>query len=143
MKSSEGGSLPGNLWAALLHPWVWLMAWRDSRSQRVRLVVFSLAIVSGIAALTAIHSLKASVERGIGSEAKALLGSDLRVSSRKAISGEEVKRLSGLASRSSRETSFASMMRFMPEGGTRLMQVRGLEGDYPFYGDVATRPEDA
>jgi putative ABC transport system permease protein len=46
------------------------MAWRDSRSQRLRLVVFSLAIVSGVAALTAIHSLKTSVERGIESEAK-------------------------------------------------------------------------
>jgi putative ABC transport system permease protein len=38
------------------------MAWRDSRSQRVRLMIFALAIVSGIAALVAIHSLKASVQ---------------------------------------------------------------------------------
>ena len=83
MPASKNKALPGSLWTSLFHPWVWRMAWRDSRSQRLRLVIFSFAIVSGVAALTAIHSLKASVERGIASEAKALLGSDLRVSSRR------------------------------------------------------------
>jgi putative ABC transport system permease protein len=140
---SEGRSLPRSLWTVLFHPWVWRMAWRDSRSQRVRLVVFSLAIVSGIAALTAIHSLKASVERGIASEAKSLLGSDLRVSSRKEINRDEVYRLSQMASRVSRETSFPSMMNFLPEKGARLVQVRGIGGEYPFYGKVETRPADA
>ncbi|MGJ8633420.1 MAG: ABC transporter permease [Luteolibacter sp.] len=140
---SEFRGLPRSLWTALFHPWVWRMAWRDSRSQRVRLVVFSLAIVSGIAALTAIHSLKASVERGIGTEAKSLLGSDLRVSSRKEIDRDELYRLSQIGNRMSRETSFPSMMRFLPEKGARLMQVRGIEGEYPFYGEVETRPEDA
>ncbi len=143
MPASKNKGLPRSLWTSLFHPWVWRMAWRDSRSQRLRLVIFSLAIVSGIAALTAIHSLKSSVERGIASEAKALLGSDLRVSSRKEISADEVSTLSAMASRVSRETSFPSMMRFLPEGGARLMQVRGIEGDYPFYGKVETRPEDA
>ena len=143
MAASKNKALPRSLWTSLFHPWVWRMAWRDSRSQRLRLVIFSLAIVSGIAALTAIHSLKASVERGIASEAKALLGSDLRVSSRQEISADEVSTLSAMASRVSRETSFPSMMRFLPEGGARLMQVRGIEGDYPFYGKVETRPEDA
>lgn len=143
MAKSKHSPLPRSLWTGLFHPWVWRMAWRDSRSQRVRLVVFSLAIVSGIAALTAIHSVKASVERGIASEAKSLLGSDLRVSSRQEISGDEMSRLVAMASRSSRETSFPSMMRFLPDGGARLMQVRGIEGDYPFYGKVETRPANA
>jgi len=143
MPASKNKELPRSLWTSLFHPWVWRMAWRDSRSQRLRLVIFSLAIVSGIAALTAIHSLKASVERGITSEAKSLLGSDLRVSSRKEISAEEVSKLSAMASRVSRETSFPSMMRFLPEGGARLMQVRGIAGEYPFYGEVETRPEGA
>ncbi|MFT6179855.1 MAG: putative ABC transport system permease protein [Akkermansiaceae bacterium] len=107
------------------------------------MVIFSLAIVSGVAALTAIHSLKVSVERGIESEAKALLGSDLRVSSRREIGEGEVARLAAMASRVSRETSFPSMMRFLPEGGARLMQVRGIAGEYPFYGKVETRPADA
>ena len=107
------------------------------------MVIFSLAIVSGIASLTAIHSLKTSVERGIASEAKALLGSDLRVSSRKEMSSEEVQQLAGMATQMSRETSFPTMMKFLPERGGRLMQVRAIEGDYPYYGEVVTRPADA
>ncbi|WP_193213117.1 ABC transporter permease [Luteolibacter marinus] len=135
--------MPRRFWSALFHPWTWRMAWRDSRSQRTRLVIFSLAIVSGIAALTAIHSLKRSVERGIGAEAKALLGSDLQVSSRRAIGSEDIERLSAMATRISREITFPSMLRFLPDGGARLMQVRGIEGEYPFYGKVETRPADA
>ncbi|MGJ8697194.1 MAG: ABC transporter permease [Verrucomicrobiaceae bacterium] len=143
METSKNKALPRSLWRSMFHPWVWRMAWRDSRSQRLRLVIFSLAIVSGIAALTAIHSLKTSVERGIASEAKALLGSDLRVSSRREIKEEDVERLAGMASRVSREVSFPSMMRFLPDGGARLMQVRGIAGEYPFYGTVETRPANA
>ena len=119
------------------------MAWRDSRSQRLRLVVFSLAIVSGVAALTVIHSLKTSVERGIESEAKSLLGSDLRVSSRKELKSDEIEGLAKRAEHVSREVSFPSMLRFLPDLGARLMQVRGMDGAYPFYGEVETQPLDA
>ncbi|MDA7930152.1 ABC transporter permease, partial [Akkermansiaceae bacterium] len=109
----------------------------------MRLVIFSLAIVSGVAALTAIHSLKASVERGIESEAKSLLGSDLRVSSRQVIKPDEIESLARRAERVSREVGFPSMLRFLPDRGARLMQVRGLEEGYPFYGQVETQPKEA
>lgn len=139
---ANGRPLPRNLGMALLHPWTWRMAWRDSRTQRLRLVIFSLAIVSGIAALVAIHSLKASVQTGIGTQAKALLGSDLQISSRQTVGDEDFARLASMATRISRETAFPSMMKF-PNGGARLVQIRGIEGDYPFYGKVETQPADA
>jgi len=134
--------LPRNLCMALLHPWTWRMAWRDSRTQRLRLVIFSLAIVSGIAALVAIHSLKASVQKGIETQAKALLGADLQVSSRQPVSDADFARLAAMARNISRETAFPTMLRF-PKGGTRLVQIRGIEGGYPYYGTVETRPADA
>lgn len=118
------------------------MAWRDSRTQRARLLIFSLAIVSGIAALVAIHSLKASLETGIKGQAKELLGSDLQVSSRQAISEADTTALTKLAKRAAREVAFPSMMSF-PNGAARLVQVRALEGEYPFYGKIETDPADA
>jgi putative ABC transport system permease protein len=118
------------------------MAWRDSRTQRLRLLIFSLAIVSGIAALVAIHSLKASVETGINTQAKELLGSDLQVSSRRSISDEDEAKLSKLATRTTREVAFPSMMTF-PGGAARLVYVRALEGKYPFYGKIETLPAEA
>lgn len=139
---SEIRPLPRNLAFALLHPWTWRMAWRDSRTQRLRLVIFSLAIVAGIAALVAIHSLKASVERGIETQAKSLLGSDLQVSSRQPIVDADFAKLSAMARNISRETAFPTMLKF-PNGGTRLVQIRGIEGGYPFYGMVETQPADA
>ena len=130
------------LFAALFHPWTWRMAWRDSRAERARLVVFSLAIVSGIAALVAIHSLKASVQTGIANQAKELLGSDLQISSNRPIETKDLEGLRGLAQRGSREISFPSMVRFA-DGGARLVQVRALESGYPFYGTIETEPPDA
>ena len=139
---SDPRPLPGNLLSALCHPWTWRMAWRDSRTQRLRLLIFSLAIVSGIAALVAIHSLKASMETGIATQAKELLGSDLRISSRRPIDDEDVAKLSKLATRTTREVAFPSMMSF-PDGGARLVYVRALEGEYPLYGKIETRPTEA
>src|SRR5689334_15972874 len=123
--------LPRGLWAALFHPWTWRMAWRDSSTQRRRLAIFSLAIVSGIAALVAIHSLKASVQRAIDAQAKSLLGSDVQISSRQPFTAEEEAKLAGRALRISHETSFSSMLYFPTADAARLAQVRGLEGDYP------------
>ena len=144
MPSPDPQPLPGSLLGALFHPWTWRMAWRDSRTQRLRLLIFSLAIVSGIAALVAIQSLKASVSTGIETQAKELLGSDLQVSSRSAIAEADITRLTELTSptRVARETAFPSMLKF-PSGDARLVQVRGMEGDYPFYGTVGTSPADA
>jgi putative ABC transport system permease protein len=119
------------------------MAWRDSSTQRRRLVIFSLAIVSGIAALVAIHSLKASVQRGIDAQAKSLLGSDVQISSRQPFTAEEEAKLTARSVRISRETSFSSMLYFPTADAARLAQVRGIEGHYPYYGTVQTTPADA
>ncbi|GAA5139964.1 ABC transporter permease [Prosthecobacter algae] len=139
---SDPRPLPTHLIPALLHPWTWKMAWRDSRTQRLRLLIFSLAIVSGIAALVAIHSLKGSVETGIQTQAKELLGSDLQVSSSQPIKAEEFAKLAKMSSRTTREVAFPSMMTF-PNGGARLVNVRALEGEYPYYGKIETLPADA
>lgn len=136
-------SMPATLWRALLHPWTWRMAWRDSRSQRLRLLIFASAIVSGMAALVAIHSLKASVQEGIHSQVKALLGSDIQLSSRKPFAEENLALFTAASERLAHETSFSSMLYFPKADAARLVQVRGVEGGYPFYGKVETTPAEA
>lgn len=136
-------ALPRTLIGALIHPWTWRMAWRDSRTQRLRLAIFAMAIVAGISALVAIHSLKASVKEGIDTQAKALLGSDLMVSSRQPIPEQVEAAALVHATRVGREVSFATMLYFSGADAARLVQVRGVEGGYPFYGTVETSPEEA
>ena len=66
----------------LFRPWTWRMAWRDSRRERRRLLVFSLSIFFGVAALVAIGSLRSNLGDTIELKAKELLGADLSLRSR-------------------------------------------------------------
>ena len=53
------------------------MAWRDSRSSRRRLLLFSISISLGVAALIAIGLFRASLAQAIDDQARSLLGADL------------------------------------------------------------------
>jgi putative ABC transport system permease protein len=120
------------------------MAWRDSRTSRRRLALVSLSIVLGVAALVAIGSFSANLRHAIDAQAKSLLGADLAVNSRSAISREAQAFLAGLGGEQASEVSFASMVVFPSAGNqTRLVTVRGLTGGYPFYGEVKTSPPGA
>jgi len=61
----------------LFSSWTWQMAWRDSRTSRQKLLLFSSSIILGIAALVAIGSLGDNLNRAIAEQAKTLLGADL------------------------------------------------------------------
>jgi len=120
------------------------MAWRDSRASRRRLALFSLSIVLGIASLVAIGSFSANLQTAIDGQAKGLLGADLAVQSRSALTPEAQGFLSGLGGERADEVSFSSMVVFPNSGGqTRLVSLRAMEGGYPFYGEFLTVPADA
>lgn len=119
------------------------MAWRDSRASRRKLLFFSCSIVLGIAALTAVGSLGSNLERAIEEQAKSLLGADLVIGSRQPFGAEEDQLFREFGGEQSREVSLTSMI-FFPNGkGTRLVQVRALEGGFPFYGKLETEPPGA
>src|SRR3954470_20301467 len=88
------------------------MAWRDSRASRRRLLMFSLSVVLGIAALVAIGSLGENLERGIDDQAKGLLGADLIVTSRAPLGEPALQQLATYGGDMAREMSFSSMMSF-------------------------------
>ena len=60
--------------------WLLRMAWRDSRRNRSRLLLFISSIILGIAALVAIYSLGDNMRDEIDRQAAALLGADLELS---------------------------------------------------------------
>ncbi|WKN30227.1 FtsX-like permease family protein [Porifericola rhodea] len=123
--------------------WLFKMAWRDSRRNRSRLLLFVSSIVLGIAALVAINSFSDNLQQDIEGEAKALLGADLVVESRQPIPETVVQYFDSLGARRSQEVSFASMVLFPKNNGTRLVQVRALDGEYPYYGSIETDPVSA
>ena len=120
--------------------WLLKMAWRDSRRNRSRLFLFISSIVLGIAALVAIFSLGDNVRNDIEQQAKTLVGADLVIESNKPVSSRIKPLLDSLGDQRSMERTFASMIYFTKNDGTRLVQVRALEGDYPYYGSIETTP---
>lgn len=123
--------------------WLFKMAWRDSRKNRSRLFLFTSSIILGIAALVAVYSFRDNLQRDIDEQAKTLIGADLVIDSRKEISKPVVAMLDKLGDRRAKQLDFASMLYFMKGQGSRLVQIRALEGDYPFYGEIETTPKSA
>src|SRR5690606_24815318 len=68
---------------------------------------------------------------------------DLSLESRSPFAPETEALLDSLGGDVSRRVSFASMAFFPRTGDTRLVTVRAIEGDYPYYGAVLTRPASA
>jgi putative ABC transport system permease protein len=119
------------------------MAWRDSRRNRSRLLLFISAITVGIAALTAVRSFSVNLMGDIDREAKTLLGADLLLDARQPAPDSILQRLDSASQQRATVLNFLSMVRFPKNGGTRLSLIRALEGDYPFYGKWKSEPEMA
>lgn len=123
--------------------WLLLMAWRDSRKNRGRLLLFMSSIMLGIAALVAIQSFGDNLRTQIEGEAKALLGADIEIESRQPLPENVTRLIDSLDLITSKEINFASMVQFLPDSGTRLVNVRAVEATYPFYGELETTPSPA
>jgi putative ABC transport system permease protein len=119
------------------------MAWRDSRSSRRRLLLFSISITLGSAALVGIGSFRHSLAQAIDDQARSLIGADLVVESTRKFRPEDEALLHSLGEPQAREIRFATMAAFPRSNGTRLVSVRALGGDFPFYGGMETVPAAA
>ena len=120
--------------------WLFKMAWRDSRRNRSRLLLFISSIVLGIAAIVAVYSFKDNLQNDIDKQAKELTGADLIIESRKPVDKRYQRMLDTLGDARSQERTFASMIYFVKGQGSRLVQIKALQGEYPYYGSIETVP---
>ncbi len=123
--------------------WLMRMAWRDSRKSRSRLFLFISSIILGIAALVAIYSLGNNLNDEVDTQAASLLGADLEISGAKPTTPAIQKIVDTLGGNRSAQQSFASMVLFTKNDGTRLTEVRALQGNFPYYGSLETSPVSA
>lgn len=128
----------GNRWTS-----VPMLAWRESRNSRKRLILFMSAISIGVAALVAIDSYSNNLTRSVHEQSRSLLGGDLAVTSRQ----QYQRTVDSLVDTLARHgigvgsiTSFASMASVPRGSTTRLVQVRAVTPGVPFYGTVETTP---
>ncbi|NJN42435.1 MAG: FtsX-like permease family protein [Flammeovirgaceae bacterium] len=123
--------------------WVWRMAWRDARHNFFRLLLFASSLTTGIAAVVAIGSLNYSLRNDLDRNAKELLGADFVANGNKAFEREIRAAFDSTEFEQASERELASMVLFSHTRQTRLVRVVGLEGNFPFYGEVGTLPSDA
>ncbi|MBR9999252.1 MAG: ABC transporter permease, partial [Cyclobacteriaceae bacterium] len=117
--------------------WIWELAFRDARHNIGRLFLFISSIVIGIAALVAINAFNINLQNDIDDQARELLGADLEIDADDAgFDAGFVNLLDSLDIEYSSDAEFASMVFFPKNEGTRLIQVKALEGEYPYYGDI-------
>lgn len=124
-------------------PFAIALAWRESRGSRRRLALYLGAVSLGVAALVAINSFSANVTASVRAQARTLLGADLKLSARTPFPDSVEAVLDSLGRAGvpvARVTSFGSMVLAPRTGRTRLFEVRGIEGPFPFYGTVGTAP---
>lgn len=120
------------------------MAWRDSRRNRARLLLFISAIIAGIAALTAVRSFSDNLTADIDREAKTLLGADLLIEGNQPAPDSVLMLLNNTPGvQQARVFNLLNMAYFPKTGGTRLTNVRASDPGYPFYGKWKSQPEDA
>ncbi len=123
--------------------WLLLMAWRDGKSGWRRLTLFMSSIILGIAAVVAIQSFSQNLKENIVLQSKALMGADFIIDSGQ-LPNEKVQYIiDSLGGAAVREVTFASMASFPENGGTKLVEVRGIDGPFPIYGSLETLPVSA
>ena len=127
----------------MLSLFVWKMAWRDSRSSRRRLLLHSISITLGVAALVGIGLFRQNLALAIDDQAKTLVGADLIIESSREFHADEETFLRSLGQPQAREVRFMSMVAFPHSNQTHLAHVRALTGDFPFYGRMETAPAEA
>ncbi|MEQ9397889.1 MAG: FtsX-like permease family protein [Longimicrobiales bacterium] len=122
------------------------LALRESRHGFRRVGVYMASITLGVAALVSIHSFRDDVARSVREEAEVLMGANARLSANRplpdSISGW-VDSLAAAGAGVARVVTATSMVLAPSSGDVRLLQVRGVDGAYPFYGEVDTRPAGA
>jgi putative ABC transport system permease protein len=128
---------------SILNPFIWKTAWRDSRTERRKLLLFASAIIMGVAALVSVNSFGENLVREVDNQAKSLLGADVVLNSRRPFTERIDLLADSLRADQSLETNFTSMALFPASGGTRLAQVRAIKGNFPYYGDFETEPAGA
>lgn len=123
--------------------WLWKLAWKDGKNNWFRLILFIFSIVMGIAALVAVNSFNDNLLKDIDNQARAFLAADVVLYGNESFVEADSLFFDFIANEQANDARLSSMVSFPHSGDTRLVQVVGIKGNYPFYGTFETVPESA
>lgn len=101
------------------------------------------SIVLGIAAVVSVESFSENLQYNIDLQSKSLMGADFVIDSRHPANDKVQAIIDSLGGADATEINFSSMCLFPKNGQTKFVRVVGMEGDFPFYGELETDPSSA
>jgi len=129
---------------AITRSFAWRMAWRETRGALRHFLHFLACISLGVAALVAVGSFAASLQRTVGASAKSLLGGDVEIRATRPLPSEAGDAVAALASDGvaiTRIRELLAMSRALAGERAQLVELKAVEAGYPFYGRLLTDPE--
>ena len=115
------------------------IAFRELRGGLAGFRIFLLCLALGVMAITTVGSVRMAIEEGLEAESDAILGGDVSIQFTYRMASEiELAWMDENAEQVSQIVDFRSMVMF-DDGATRersLVQIKGVDGKYPLYGDV-------
>jgi len=118
-------------------------AYKDSRKNWSKLFMFMSSIILGTTALVAINSFNYNLVRDIDKQAKTLIGADIEITGRQVLPQNLTQVLDSLGGKKAMQMEIFSMAYIPSTEGTQFVRVRGIEGSFPFYGELQTDPKDS
>jgi len=94
-------------------------------------------------ALVAINSFNHNLVKDIDNQTKSILGADIQVEGNKPIPPQLQTIIDSLPGERASQQEFFSMAIMPKTGETQFTRIKALEGGYPFYGELMTKPADA
>ena len=118
---------------------------RESRGSRGRLTFFIACLAVGVAAVVAVAGLSASLRDGIRREARQLLAADLAVRGNQPIPPEALTAIAALPGARRTDVKETVTVAAAPgvdgqPGPSQLVELKVVDGFYPFYGKLDLRP---
>ena len=117
------------------------MAYRELRASWRRLIFFFCCVAIGVGGIVALRSLVQNVRTALAAEARGLTAGDVYVRTDQPwsdeVRGRIEARAAGVAGAELTETVDTVTMARLPAGagtGTKVVEVRGVEPAFPFYG---------
>ena len=114
------------------------LAWRDLRASGRRLWIFCACLVLGVSLVTAAGSLHRQVADAMQGDARQLLGGDVEVASRDALSPAALHWMQERGA-VSRVIELRTML-LLADGRAQLVELQSADAQYPLYGHLELAP---
>jgi putative ABC transport system permease protein len=117
---------------------------RESRGARGRLVFFTACLAIGVAAIVGVAGLTAAIEHGIDAKSRELLAADLSIDARRELPPEIDAELAKSPIAAGFERTDVRELPTLANNPvtkkSRLVEVKAVEGRFPFYGEMKLDP---